>query len=111
MSVEFRREIQVEDRHEGAEGLAPDEPLEEGPPRVVIWTVEARAGDDLEEPMEEVLVTDVHANRDGGLPTIATEAPFTDEDPEEKADLEVIRHGLRQTSGPPRGVVTPYGIT
>lgn len=79
---------------------------------MMIWTVESGARDDLEQPVKEVFMPDVHTHSDGRLTAVAPETALPDEDAEEKTQLELHRllfaHWTPLRRG---GVVTPYGIT
>lgn len=88
MSVERWGQVPIEDGQKGLKGRAADEPLEIGSSRVVVWAVEARPRNDLEQPAEEVLMAGMHSDGDRGLPAVAPEATLTHEDAEKKADLE-----------------------
>lgn len=81
---------------------------------MVVWTIESGSGNDLEEPVEKSLVAHVHADGDGRLLTVSSEAPFPGENAKKEADLEragcmfLVIHGTSSRRGK---VVTPYGIT
>ena len=110
-----------EERDQGAEGLAPHHPLEVGTVTVPVGTVQAAAWDQDDEPLEEPLVPDVHAERDLRLTPVATEGPFADQDTEEKSLVkrgECQIHAPHATTlfhveldGETRGVVSPSRFT
>jgi hypothetical protein len=58
---------------------------------MVIGPVQARAGDDPEQPPEECLVPDVHPNRDRRLATVAAEAPLAHQDAQKDSRVEIGR--------------------
>lgn len=98
VAIEVGSEIGVEDRNEALECCSSHEPLEVRPSRMVIWTVEAGSWDDLDEAMEETLVTCVHPNGDGGLTAVPAEAALSDQDADEEADIEEVGEMIGQRS-------------
>lgn len=89
--VEVGGEMDVQDRHQTAKSRAPDQPLEVRSARMIVGTVQAGAGDELDETLEERLVTRVHPDGDRGLFAVAAEAPFADEDPDQEPQFESLR--------------------
>lgn len=58
---------------------------------MMIWTVQSGARDDLEQPVKEVFMPDVHTHGDGRLAAITPETALADEDAEEKPQFELHR--------------------
>lgn len=54
---------------------------------MVIWPIEARAGNGCLEPAEEALASRVHAKGDVWLTSVSAKVAFTAENPQEKANL------------------------
>ena len=91
MLVEIGREMGVEDRHQPAESRAADEPLEVLSARMVVRTVEAGAGHELDEAVEERLMSDVHPDGHRRLFPVSAEAALPDEDADQEAQVESLR--------------------
>ncbi len=89
--VEIGREVGVEDRDESAERRAADEPLEVLSAGMVVRTVQAGAGHEFDEAMEERFVPDMHPDGHGRLFPVPAEAPLPDEDADQKAQVESLR--------------------
>jgi hypothetical protein len=73
---------------------APRHPLVVGAATVVVWAVQARAGESVHQPAEERLVAHVHPKRYLWLLAIAPERALPDEQPHEDPTIEFgqIRH-------------------
>jgi hypothetical protein len=73
-----------------AEVVAPGHPLVVVTPTVVIGTVESPTGEGGRQPSEELLVADVHAERDLRLASVPSEMPLADEQAEQIAHGEPV---------------------
>src|SRR5581483_1711870 len=91
VAVQLGAEMQVENRDEGAEGRAADEPLVIRATGVMVRAVQPGAGYDLQEPVEQSLVTRVHSNGNGRLAAVTAEAALSHQYSEQKPQLE-LRH-------------------
>jgi hypothetical protein len=93
--VETGQMVAHEGHQDAAQELAARHPLVIVPSSVVVRSVQAALGEHPLQPPEEPLVADVHAQRDLGLPAVAAEVPFADEEADEEPGREVIgRPGL-----------------
>src|SRR5688572_24856684 len=93
MAVEVRGEIEIQERHQTAKSLSPDEPLVIRSAGVMVRAIQAGPGNDLEQAMEERFVPDMHADGDGRLTAVSSETALTDQDTEEESHLQRARAG------------------
>ena len=57
---------------------------------MTVGPIQARAGKRGDKPLEEALVSDMHAHRDLGLPSVAAEVSLTDQQTEEETLREDV---------------------
>jgi hypothetical protein len=77
-------------RHQAiAQEFAARHPLEVVAAAVVVGAVQPALGELRLQPPEQLLVAHVHAQRDLGLPAVASEVPLTRQQAEQVADGEV----------------------
>jgi hypothetical protein len=88
-----------EDRQQAlSKGYAPCHPLVVAPATMMIRTVELGTWDYLDEPLEELFVSNMHSQGDLGLAAIAAKMSFANQDANQEALFE-FRHARSILSG------------
>ena len=90
--IETFAQVLVQQRDKSIpEKLAPGHPLVVVPPPVIVGTIQFSSRKAVHDPVEEGFVIRVHPKGNVRLSAVAPEVPFTDEDSQQEADVELSR--------------------